>query len=159
MSANFSEYAAIFGERSEDSRLGCPGTQTVPAVRTMPIRFVDKQERGHAERSSVAGAGGGRNGVEASRVISVDARTSDFHATGSFDSAPRRLRPPRRSAQDDLRFCQPVVLSTNRIGMVRTGQRPVCHDRRGRLSSSQLSPRHHGLLAKSRIATLNSQLF
>ena len=25
-------------------------------------------------------------------------------ATGSFDSAPRRLRPPRRSAQDDPRF-------------------------------------------------------
>ena len=41
----------------------------------MPIRLLDKPERGHAERSSVAGAGGGRNGVEASRVISVDART------------------------------------------------------------------------------------
>ena len=35
------------------------------------------KSRGHAERSSVAGAGGGRNGVEASRAISVDARTSD----------------------------------------------------------------------------------
>ena len=83
----------------------------------MPIRLVDKPERGHAERSSVAGAGGGRNGVEASRVISVDARISDFHATGSFTPRRPATLPRRRCVQDDLRFFQPVILSANRIGM------------------------------------------
>jgi len=46
------------------------------------------QNHGHAERSSVAGEGGGRNGVEASRESTADARESGFHATGPF--TPRR---------------------------------------------------------------------
>ena len=34
-----------------------------------------------------------------------------FDGTGSFDSAPRRLRPPRRSAQDDLKSGHVVARS------------------------------------------------
>ena len=63
----------------------------------MPYRLL--QNEGHAERSSVAGGGGGRNGVEASRESTVDVRTSDFHSTGSF--TPRR---PATSAHADAAF-------------------------------------------------------
>ena len=71
--------------------------------KTLLIRLRDKIAS-HAERSSVTGGGGGRNGVEASRASRPSVRASPFHSTGSFTPRRPTTFPHRRCVQDDLRF-------------------------------------------------------
>ena len=118
----------------------------------MLIRLRDKIAS-HAERSSVTGGGGGRNGVEASRASSPSVQASPFHATGSFTPRRPTTFPLRRCVQDDPRF---FVTQPDKEGIFGVFLRkPDARPRLWRISASVAGAR--GLLAKADWAGLVSK--